>query len=105
MDMSAACTAPIHAEIKNSERNHPRFGEYMNYRAAMTRQLVTCCTFSSWLRGNEEIERGKEIVFYVDSDEAQLARGWWKNYFPPKKIMPQQFGPFATEQQAQAAQP
>lgn len=103
MDMSATCTAPIHAEIKASDRSHPRFHEYMNYRAAMTRQLVTCYPFTSWLRETEEYEQGREVVFQVTNPEAALALGWYKNKFAPRKQMPVTFGPFISQEQAQTA--
>jgi hypothetical protein len=49
MHMSSGCEAPRHGEIAVEDRDHPRFGEYMNYRSAMTRQLVDCSSFKQWL--------------------------------------------------------
>ena len=102
MDMSPQCTAPVHAEIKNSDRAHSRFNDYLSYRSAMTRQMVYCQPFASWLAQTEEHEKGKEIVFQVTVTDAALAPGWYKNKFAPKKIMPRTFGPFATHAEADA---
>src|SRR5690242_5472848 len=97
MEMSAACTPPVHAEINASDRQHPRFHEYMQYRAAMTQQLVTCQPFASWLWQTEQHEQGHECVFQVTRTDAALAPGWYKNKFAPRKQMPSTFGPFATQ--------
>ncbi len=103
MDMSAACTAPVHSEIKDGERNHPRFSEYQKYRSAMARQLVTCGPFAAWLTATVEFENGREIVFEVTSTEAALAPGWYKNRFAPKSQFPRTFGPFASKETALSA--
>ena len=103
MDMSAACTAPVHAEIKGSERAHPRFAEYTRYRDAMTRQLVTCGPFSAWLAATEEFEKGREVVFEVTATDAALAPGWYKNRFFAKQQFPRTFGPFGSRAAALTA--
>ena len=103
MDMSAACTAPVHAAINDSERSHPKFGRYMQYRSAMTRQLVTCQSFASWLAQDDETERGHETVYQVTDPRARLAPGWYKNKFAPRTERMTTFGPFATQAEAQAA--
>lgn len=103
MDMSAACTAPTHATITKFAETHPRFAEYLRYRSAMSRQMVSCGSFEGWLAGVEEYERGKRIVFQVTSDKAILAPGWYINVFAPRKQNPQTFGPFKTEEEAKAA--
>jgi hypothetical protein len=103
MDMNPNCQPPVHAEIREADRAHARFNDYLNYRAAMTRQLVYCQPFDSWLRQTEEHEQGKEVVFQVTSPEAALQLGWYKNKFAAKKLMPRTFGPYATETEARAA--
>ncbi len=57
MDMSTACSAPVHGTINADDRIHPRFAEYGNYRSAMTRQLVACPSFSDWLAAQERYGR------------------------------------------------
>lgn len=47
--LSPACEAPVQPTIKPSERDHPRFQEYMRYRRAMDAQLVSCPSFENWL--------------------------------------------------------
>lgn len=56
MNMSQACTPPINAELCDSDKNHPRYNEYLNYRAAMARQLVYCGSFKNWINQLERSE-------------------------------------------------
>lgn len=43
------CEAPVQPTIRSENRKHPRYGQYLNYRAAMSAQLVSCPTFENWL--------------------------------------------------------
>lgn len=54
MHMSSACTAPVQPSISDDDRNHPLFNEYQRYRNAMSSQLVSCPSFSSWMYQREE---------------------------------------------------
>jgi len=47
------CEAPVHGKIEKSDHKHPRYSEYLRYRAAMSRQLVHCPSFKDWLRNND----------------------------------------------------
>lgn len=103
MDMSLSCTPPVHAEIRAADRAHPRFNDYMQYRSAMARQLVTCQPFASWLCQTEEYEKGREVIYQVTATDVALRPGWYKNKFAPKRIMPTTFGPFSSQAEADAA--
>jgi hypothetical protein len=46
------CEAPIQPKIENDDRKHPRYSEYLRYRAAMSAQLVSCPSFKNWLLRN-----------------------------------------------------
>ena len=48
MQMSSACTAPVQPHVSDDERKDPLFNEYQRYRNAMSSQLVSCPSFSSW---------------------------------------------------------
>lgn len=56
MEMSKACTHPVHAQLDAKDARHPRYQEYLAYRAAMSAQLVSCISFDSWLRQAEQSE-------------------------------------------------
>jgi hypothetical protein len=103
MKMSNACTPPIQPEVTNDERQHPRYSEYLRYRAAISAQLVTCTTFSRWLEDTERDEKGFWTVFEVTSPKAQLAAGWYRNVFGPKRCLIKCLGPFDTQSEAEAA--
>ena len=103
MEMSASCTAPVHAGIKDAERSHPKFARYMQYRSAMTRQFVYCQPFASWVARDDEAEEGHETVYQVTSPKAALAPGWYKNKFAPRTERMTTFGPFATQTEAQTS--
>jgi hypothetical protein len=49
------CEPPVHGKVEDKDPMHPRFSEYMRYRAAMSAQLVRCPSFKDWLRQDEEI--------------------------------------------------
>lgn len=102
MDMSTACTAPIQPTVTAADEAHPRFTEYRNYRAAMSRQMVTGLSFSGWLERTLEKETGREVVFHT-LPGAQLAQGWYKHKFAPRTERMTRFGPFATKDEAQRA--
>lgn len=53
MDISAAALPPRQPLIHDEDRKHPRFGEYMSYRAAMSCRLVEADSFKSWLSAIE----------------------------------------------------
>ena len=103
MEKSAACDYPVHAEIRDDDRSHHKFSRYMEYRNAMTLQLVTCQSFTSWLVRDDETERGHENVYQVTSDKAQLAMGWYKNKFAPRTERMTTYGPFTTQAEAESA--
>lgn len=96
-DLAAGCTPPTQPETTADERTHPRYPEYAAYRAAMTWQLVTGCTFAQWLESTERDEQGFTSVFEVTSPLAQLAPGWWRHEFGPGHKLVAQSGPFASE--------
>lgn len=56
MHMSAAAFPPIHGEITDQDRTHPRFAEYSRWRASMSRQLVRADGFKDWLYQQEQNE-------------------------------------------------
>lgn len=102
MNMSNACLPPIQPEANESERQHPRYGQYRQYVSALSRQLVTAQSFSTWLASIEEFKRGKSVVFHTVPG-ASLAHGWYKHIFHAGQIHPVRLGPFSTEAAAQAA--
>ena len=61
MDMSRACEAPIHAPLNAADEAHPLYPEYRRYRAAMTRQLVNCPSFTNWRREHEDSLESERI--------------------------------------------
>lgn len=90
--------------VSAAESNHPRFEEYKRYRAALARQLVSAYPFATWLRETEQEESGRSTVYEVTSTKAKLSPGWYKNVFPAKSNgCCYTHGPFATEQEAEAA--
>lgn len=99
MDMSKACMPPVQPASTMTEEQHPRFREYQQYRAAMSRQLVTASTFALWLEQTEKSESGSVAVYEVQPG-ARMAQGWWKNVFGPGQRLLRQLGPFATESEA-----
>lgn len=103
MDMNPACTPPTQPAVSATERAHPRYAEYEQYRAAMSRQMVTGATFARWLAETEEFEQGRVTIFEVTRNDAALLPGWYKNKFAPKKLMPTTYGPFATKAEAESA--
>lgn len=103
MDMSKACLPPNQPVTTTAEEQHPLFREYQQYRAAMSRQLVTASAFALWLEQTEKNERGSDTVYEVTASNARLAQGWWKNVFGPGRHLLRQLGPFTTEAEATAA--
>jgi hypothetical protein len=102
MNISSACRPPVQPDVKGSERQHPRYGQYRQYVSALSRQLVAAPPFSTWLSNVEEFEQGKSVVFHTVPG-ATLAHGWYKHIFHPGTIHPVRLGPFNTEGDAQAA--
>lgn len=102
MDISKACLPPAQPETTESEKQHSRYPEYQQYRAAMVRQAVTGSSFALWLEQTEKNERGSTTVYEVKPG-ARLAAGWWKNVFGPGHRLVQQLGPFDTETKAEQA--
>lgn len=102
MKMSASCTAPIQPSSNAQERAHPRYPEYRNYVAALSRQLVGAMAFGPWLDSKERFEQGHEGAFFAKPG-AMLTSGWYKHVFHPYEDQPERFGPFATKEQADNA--
>lgn len=100
MEMSAACAPAVQPQSSSVEQSHPRYGEYLAYRGALIRQLVSASSFACWLRSTEERETGKSIIFKVTSTTAKLAPGWYRNDFAPRQTMPDTYGPYATRGEA-----
>lgn len=107
--MSKACLPPVHASISDSDRQHPRFNEYQNYRAAMGAQLVSCQPFESWLRGRLETLNGRKGAFQAGPDclrPVYIPGKWYASYTPPSVDghSPgrwRAYGPFDTKEQAE----
>ena len=58
------CESPVHGKVTNDDRSHPRYGQYMKYRAAMSAQLVRCPSFRDWLNQNDD-DAGYDDYFDV----------------------------------------
>jgi len=99
MNISVACEYPVQPEVRDEDRRHPRFAEYLRYRDAFARQLVTAPTFAMWLQQHEAFEHERVFVFQVQPGE-EIAPGWYVNFFPPLTHEPEQFGPYPTEERA-----
>lgn len=106
MEMSSACLPPVHAPIGETDRAHPRFGEYLTYRSAMQAQLVECQPFMSWLRETEEYEGGR-VTFFVAGDNCDTAEyvpgRWYIGHTPPRSIKWRSYGPYKSEAEARTA--
>ena len=103
MEMSTSCTAPTQPTYSASNQQHPRFSEYLNYRSAMSRQMVTADNFTRWMESTDRAENGFTTVYQVTAEGAQLARGWYKNVFGKDNTLAHRYGPFATEPEAVAS--
>jgi hypothetical protein len=110
MDMSPACSPPIQPHVSASEQLHPRYRDYLNYRAAMNRQMVTGCSFALWLEGTERNENGAEYVYHIAAGEypqtclrGRMAPGWYKDKQAPRTGKLTTFGPFDEKYDAEAA--
>ena len=102
-DKSGACDYPTHYVATDTERNHPRYKDYVNYQDAMRKQLVGGCTFARWLEQTVDDENGFVSVYEVTSRAAKMAPGWWKTVYGPKRRLLGEFGPFDTKEEAEAA--
>lgn len=103
LELRAGCLPPRQPAVTEADRDHPRYPEYAQYLRAMSRQLVTGCTFARWLADTERDEQGFSTVFEVTSPGALLAPGWWRNDFGPGHKLIAQHGPFASEDLAECA--
>lgn len=101
MDMSQTCIAPTQPSYSEKDAAHPRFRDYLNYRSAMSRQLVAGDSFKRWLDSTERHENGFATVFEVTNPEAALALGWYKNVFGPGNKLLRRNGPFTTQLEAE----
>ena len=102
MEISRAALPPIQPNISATDRAHPRFGEYLNYRAAMSRQLVEADSFSSWLRQTIEAETPHDVVFKT-GPQATMAHGWYKRKIGLNHKSLALYGPFDTKAEAEAS--
>ena len=86
MQMSSACFPPINAPFKATDAAHPKYPEYLNYRAAMGRQLVACPSFDNWLA---MLDRDTESRNMNMHPRIGAYRKWLKenvNCEPPKAV-------------------
>jgi hypothetical protein len=106
VNISSACIPPTHATISDGDRAHPRFNEYLSYRSAMTCQLVRCDSFESWLRQQEDFERGQTTVFQAGEKcdpGVFVPLAWYVRITAPRSQRSQVLGPFNCEGAARAA--
>lgn len=78
MNISPACTAPVHAPLQDSDSSHPLYSKYLSYRAAMSAQMVYCQPFSSWLSTVEHEEKRKrgELPYQI-VDRHPRGKKYW----------------------------
>ena len=76
MDISKAALPPIQPHISAADRAHPRFPEYANYRAGMSRLLVEASSFKDWLRGQE---RAAEMVQWENHPQLRAFQIWMRD--------------------------
>lgn len=50
------CDMPAHPRVTQADTHHPRYGQYLGYRAACTEQLVRAASFKLWLNQTEDGE-------------------------------------------------
>lgn len=115
MDMSRAALPPVNAPINESDRKHPRFREYMEYRNGMARLMVNCESFENWLRSRLAEENCAPVVFQVrpwkvpvcERPDGWLSPGWYKHLFSYSKTngreVTERLGPFVTREEAESA--
>ena len=102
MDISRACMPPRQPSMSAADRAHPRHGEYMQYRAAMSHQLVEADSFALWLRQRVEAETPHQVVFQA----GEHARGgfvpgkWYRRLVGLEHRTLDLLGPFDTEAEA-----
>lgn len=104
MNMNPACQPPVQPSITAQEQSHPRYGDYLRYRSAMSQQMVTGATFARWLEMTLQDEEGSISIYQVTSPAAQLKPGWYRDVYGPRRVLKASFGPFTTEQEAQGAE-
>lgn len=59
MEMRESCEAPVQPTASVEEKSHQLYPKWVAYRSALSSQLVTAATFSSWLELNEREEMRK----------------------------------------------
>lgn len=87
------------------EREHPRYRDYMTYRASMSAQLVTGECFALWLKHTEEFEQGSRKAFQPNQhcDRSMFVPGmWYAHIYAPRSRKAQLRGPFATRAEAES---
>ena len=97
MDMSSACEPPSQPHCNPPDVSHPRYNDYLRYRAAMCQQMVVGAAFTLWLEQTEKTEKGFVTVYEVTSPAAVLTPGWYRNIFAPGNKLVCREGPFATK--------
>lgn len=103
MPISKAAQPPVQPTASLAERKHPRYPDYLRYKAAMSALLVTADTFDLWLQSIEEDENPRTVVFEVkphSSPNHLLAPGWYKHHFGPHGKLLSRTGPFSTQAEA-----
>lgn len=103
MDISPACLPPIQPPVPEDAKRHPRFQEYLRYRAGLAALLVEAASFYLWLHNVEENESYMDIVFQTQPG-ASLAPGWYKHKFAPGHKLIARLGPYASQEEAEAAE-
>lgn len=79
MDMSRAALPARYGYASQSDRLHPRFGDYEIYRSSMSRLMVDSQNFSDWLRSTEEQE-------YRDKWTQHPRFKEWQRWFTSNKM-------------------
>lgn len=99
MNVDSSSAQSAQPAVSDEARAHPRYKEYLRYRAAYVSQRVVALPFESWLRRREEYERARAVVFEVTPGQ-EIEAGWYVNCFFPRCDEPEQFGPYTRESQA-----
>lgn len=62
MDLRNGCEHPNHAPLNQEDSQHLRYGDYLRWRSAMSRQLVTANSFVNWLRQEEDAQERERAL-------------------------------------------
>lgn len=62
MEISKAALPPRQPVILPSDRSHPLFATYMNYRSGMSAQLVEADSFKTWLLHRDRDQRDAQLT-------------------------------------------